>query len=169
MQVLKFGGTSMGSAQAIEQVCEIVKNRKQNGHLTIVASAMSGITDKLIQVGTLAAQGQEQYKSILEEIENKHLDTIRTLFPITAQSSIISQVKKRVNVLETLCDGIFQVGELSARSLDKIMSFGELVSSYLLAEKLKVSGLSAAWKDSRELIVTDGYYGNAAGKFLSTN
>jgi len=169
MQVLKFGGTSMGSAQAIEQVCEIVKNKKQNGRLTIVASAMSGITDKLIQVGTLAGQGQEQYKNVLEEIENKHLDTIRTLFPITAQSSIISQVKKRVNVLETLCDGIFQVGELSARSLDKIMSFGELVSSYLLAEKLKVSGLSAAWKDSRELIVTDGYYGNAAVNFLATN
>lgn len=80
MQVLKFGGTSMGSAQAIEQVCEIVKNKKQNGRLTIVASAMSGITDKLIQVGTLAGQGQEQYKTVLEEIENKHLETIRTHF-----------------------------------------------------------------------------------------
>jgi len=169
MQVLKFGGTSMGSAQAIEQVCNIIQHKKPNGRFTIVASAMSGITDKLIQCGQLAGQGQEQYRSVLQEIENKHLDTIRTLFPITVQSGLISQVKKRLNTLETLCDGIFQVGELSARSLDKIMSFGELVSSYLLAEKLKVNGLKAVWKDSRELITTDNHFGNAAVNFLATN
>ncbi|SFD51948.1 aspartate kinase [Chitinophaga sp. CF118] len=169
MQVLKFGGTSMGSAQAIEQVCNIIQNKKPNGRFTIVASAMSGITDKLIQCGQLAGQGQEQYRSVLLEIENKHLDTIRTLFPITVQSGLISQVKKRLNILETLCDGIFQVGELSNRSLDKIMSFGELMSSYLLAEKLKLSGLKAVWKDSRELIVTDNNFGNAAVNFLATN
>ncbi len=159
----------MGSAQSIEQVCNIIQHKKPNGRFSIVASAMSGITDKLIQCGTLAGQGQEQYKDVLQEIENKHLDTIRTLFPITVQSGIISQVKKRLNTLETLCDGIFQVGELSARSLDKIMSFGELVSSYLLAEKLKANGLNAAWKDSRELIVTDNNFGNAAVNFLATN
>jgi len=159
----------MGSAQSIEQVCNIIQHKKPNGRFSIVASAMSGITDKLIQCGTLAGQGQEQYKEVLQEIENKHLDTIRTLFPITVQSGIISQVKKRINTLETLCDGIFQVGELSARSLDKIMSFGELVSSYLLAEKLKASGLNAVWKDSRELIVTDNNFGNAAVNFLATN
>lgn len=169
MQVLKFGGTSMGSAQSIEQVCNIIRHKKPNGRFSIVASAMSGITDKLIQCGQLAGQGQEQYKEVLQEIENKHLDTIRTLFPITVQSGIISQVKKRLNTLETLCDGIFQVGELSARSLDKIMSFGELVSSYLLAEKLKSAGLNAVWKDSRELIVTDNHFGNAAVNFLATN
>ncbi|PSL24880.1 aspartate kinase [Chitinophaga ginsengisoli] len=159
----------MGSAQSIEQVCNIIQNKKPNGRFSIVASAMSGITDKLIQCGTLAGQGQEQYKDVLQEIENKHLDTIRTLFPITVQSGIISQIKKRLNTLETLCDGIFQVGELSARSLDKIMSFGELVSSYLLAEKLKSNGLKAVWKDSRELIVTDNNFGNAAVNFLATN
>lgn len=159
----------MGSAQSIEQVCNIIQNKKPNGRFSIVASAMSGITDKLIQCGTLAGQGQEQYKDVLQDIENKHLDTIRALFPITVQSGIISQVKKRLNTLETLCDGIFQVGELSARSLDKIMSFGELVSSYLLAEKLKSNGLNAVWKDSRELIVTDNTFGNAAVNFLATN
>ena len=169
MQVLKFGGTSMGSAQAIEQVCNIIQHKKPNGRFTIVASAMSGITDKLIQCGQLAGQGQEQYRTVLQEIENKHLETIRTLFPITVQSGLISQVKKRLNTLETLCDGIFQVGELSSRSLDKIMSFGELVSSYFLAEKLKQSGLKAVWKDSRELIVTDNHFGNAAVNFLATN
>ncbi|MVT08680.1 bifunctional aspartate kinase/homoserine dehydrogenase I [Chitinophaga tropicalis] len=169
MQVLKFGGTSMGSAQAIDQVCNIIQHKKPQGRFIIVASAMSGITDKLIQCGQLAGQGQEQYKDVLQEIENKHLETIRTLFPITAQSGLISQVKKRLNTLDTLCDGIFQVGELSSRSLDKIMSFGELVSSYLLAEKLRSNGLNAVWKDSRELIVTDNVFGNAAVNFIATN
>ena len=169
MQVLKFGGTSMGSTRAIEQVCNIILHQKPQGRFAIVASAMSGITDKLIRCGQLAAKGQDQYKTVLQEIETLHLDTIRTLFPITAQSSLISQVKKKLNVLETLCDGIFQVEELSKRSLDKIMSFGELVSSYMLAEKLKQLGATAVWKDSRELIVTDAFFGSARVNFLATN
>lgn len=159
----------MGSTRAIEQVCNIVLHQKPQGRFVIVASAMGGVTDKLIQCGQLAGQGQEQYKNVLAEIETKHLDTIRTLFPITAQSSLISQVKKKLNTLEILCDGIFQVGELSKRSLDKIMSFGELVSSYMLAEKLKQLGAPAVWKDSRELILTDANFGNAHVNFLATN
>lgn len=169
MQVLKFGGTSVGSTQAIEQVCSIVAAYKRKGNMAIVVSAMSGITDKLIQCGQLAGQGQEQYKALLQEIEAKHLDTIRGLFPITVQSSLLSQVKKQLNQLESLCDGIFQVEELSKRSLDKIMSFGELLSSWLVAEKLKHSGLSATWKDSRELIATDAQFGHALVDFEITD
>jgi bifunctional aspartokinase / homoserine dehydrogenase 1 len=169
MQVLKFGGTSVGSTQAIEQVCSIVAAYKRKGNMAIVVSAMSGITDKLIQCGQLAGQGQEQYKAILQEIEAKHLDTIRGLFPITVQSGLLSQVKKQLNQLESLCDGIFQVEELSKRSLDKIMSFGELLSSWLVAEKLKHSGLSATWKDSRELIATDAQFGHALVDFDITD
>ncbi|PUZ27132.1 aspartate kinase [Chitinophaga costaii] len=169
MQVLKFGGTSVGNAKAIEKVCHILQHHKPGGRYAIVVSAMSGVTDQLIQCGTLAAKGQENYKRILEDIEIKHFDTIRTLFPITIHSGLISQVKKRLNSLETLADGIFQVGELSKRTLDKIMSFGELVSSYLVAEKLKQLGLSATWKDSRELILTDDRFGNAQVDFTATN
>jgi aspartokinase/homoserine dehydrogenase 1 len=169
MQVLKFGGTSVGSTKAIEQVCNILQHHKPAGQYAIVVSAMGGMTDKLIQCGQLAGQGQEQYRVILQEIETRHLDTIRELFPITAQSSLISQLKKKLNILENLCDGIFQVGELSKRSLDKIMSFGELISCVLVAEKLKQQGLNATWKDSRELIITDDYFGNARVDFPTTN
>ena len=169
MQVLKFGGTSVGSPQAIEQVCGIIAKYPRKGHMVIVVSAMSGITDKLIQSGQLAGQAQEQYKNILQEIEARHLDTIRALFPITAQSGLLSQVKKQLNQLESLCDGIFQVGELSRRSLDKIMSFGELLSSWLIAEKLKHTGLKTTWKDSRELIVTDAQFGHALVNFEATD
>ncbi|WP_295123250.1 bifunctional aspartate kinase/homoserine dehydrogenase I [uncultured Chitinophaga sp.] len=161
MQVLKFGGTSVGSAKAIDQVCQIVSQYNKKGLMVIVVSAMSGITDKLIKTGELSGKSQEQYKDILKEIEVKHLDTIRELFPIGVQSSLLSQVKKRLNELELLCDGIYQVGELSKRCLDQIMSFGELLSSYLVAERLKLHGLNATWKDSRELIMTDDHFGTA--------
>ncbi|HVI49343.1 MAG TPA: bifunctional aspartate kinase/homoserine dehydrogenase I [Chitinophaga sp.] len=169
MQVLKFGGTSVGSAKAIEQVCLILKNHKPAGKYAIVVSALGGTTDKLIRCGQLACQGQEEYKNVIQEIETRHLDTIRELFPITAQSGMISQLKKQLNSLENLCDGIFQVGELSLRSLDKIMSYGELISCVLVAEKLKQLGFSATCKDSRELIVTDNNYGHAAVNFITTN
>lgn len=137
--------------------------------MAVVISAMSGITDQLIQSGKLASQGQERYKLILQEIEKRHLDTIRELFPITMQSGLLSQVKKQLNLLESLCDGIFQVGELSSRSMDKIMSFGELLSSWLIAEKLKQSGCPAVWKDSREIIQTDQQFGHAQVDFESTD
>ncbi|WP_143308883.1 bifunctional aspartate kinase/homoserine dehydrogenase I [Chitinophaga vietnamensis] len=169
MQVLKFGGTSVGSAKAIEQVCLILKKYKPAGKYAIVVSAMGGITDKLIRCGQLAGEGQEQYKAVLQEIEARHLDAIRELFPITMQSGLISQLKKKLNALENLCDGIFQVGELSPRSLDKIMSFGELISCTIVAEKLKQQGLSATCKDSRELIVTDNNFGHATVNFVATN
>ncbi|NSL87495.1 bifunctional aspartate kinase/homoserine dehydrogenase I [Chitinophaga sp. Mgbs1] len=169
MQVLKFGGTSVGSAKAIEQVCNILKNHKPGGKFAIIVSALGGTTDKLIRCGQLAGEGQEQYKSVLQEIENRHLDTIRELFPITAQSGMISQLKKKLNALENLCDGIFQVGELSPRSLDIIMSYGELISCVIVAEKLKQQGFSATCKDSRQLIVTDNSFGHATVNFQLTN
>ncbi len=169
MQVLKFGGTSVGSSKAIEQVCQILKQHKPAGKYAIVVSAMGGVTDKLISCGQLAGAGKEDYKSVLQEIEQRHLTAIRELFPITAQSGQISQLKKKLNALENLCDGIFQVGELSARSLDKIMSYGELISCYIVAEKLKQEGLNATCKDSRELIVTDNNFGHATVNFVGTN
>ncbi|MFY0255008.1 bifunctional aspartate kinase/homoserine dehydrogenase I [Chitinophaga sp. 30R24] len=169
MQVLKFGGTSVGSAKAIEQVCYILQHYKPAGQYAIVVSALGGITDKLIRCGQLAEQGDEAYKNVLQEIEARHLDTIRELFPITAQSGQISQLKKKLNLLENLCDGIFQVAELSLRTLDKIMSFGELMSYVIVAEKLRQQGLSCICKDSRELIVTDNHFGNAAVNFVATN
>ncbi|WP_126249133.1 bifunctional aspartate kinase/homoserine dehydrogenase I [Chitinophaga rhizosphaerae] len=169
MQVLKFGGTSVGSAQAISQVCDILARYKRKSVMAVVVSAMSGTTDKLIRCGHLAAAGNEQYRDVLREIEQLHLDTVRNLFPITAQSGHLSQVKKQLNQLEALLDGIFQVGEMSDRCRDKVMSYGELLSSWMLAEKLRLEGLNAAWKDSRDLILTDNHFGSAAVNFDATD
>ncbi|XOD67427.1 MAG: bifunctional aspartate kinase/homoserine dehydrogenase I [Flavobacteriales bacterium Tduv] len=168
MYVLKFGGSSVAHTSSIERLVQIVHEKPKDTY-AIVVSALGGITDQLIECGRIAAQGKETYKTFLEAIETRHLNIIRELFPLTNQSHLISRLKKGINRLENLCDGILQVEELSKRSLDKIMSFGELTSSYLIAEKLKQSGLNACWKDSRELIVTDAQFGCAQVDFTNSN
>lgn len=168
MQVLKFGGSSIAYSDSIEQICNLLKDKKK-GKYAIVVSALGNITDQLIKCGKLAFKRNSIYKDLLEKIENRHLDIIRKLFPITYQSNLISWIKKHINDLENLCDGIFQVEELSKRSLDKIMSFGELSSSFIISEKLKQYGLDTVCKDSRELIITDSQFGKAQVNFLISN
>ncbi|MFX6048534.1 hypothetical protein ABTE94_19560, partial [Acinetobacter baumannii] len=90
-------------------------------------------TDQLLQIGALAAAGNEAFKEGIKLLEQKHLDTVRTLLPIQAQSATLSWVKQQLNELENLCDGIFLLGELSPRIKDRVASYGELLSSYIIA------------------------------------
>ncbi|MGG9963376.1 bifunctional aspartate kinase/homoserine dehydrogenase I [Ferruginibacter sp. SUN106] len=169
MQVIKFGGSSVASAENINKVVEIVKGKAGNGKAAVVVSALGGITDLLLQCAHLAAAGNELYKTILQEIELRHLNTVKELIPVTQQSSVLSAVKKMCNEIEDICNGIFLLGELSERTKDKIVSYGELLSSHIIAAKLKVAGLDVAWKDSRELIQTDSNFGAALVDFTKTN
>ncbi|POY39137.1 bifunctional aspartate kinase/homoserine dehydrogenase I [Solitalea longa] len=169
MKVLKFGGSSVASAENIDKVVAIVKEKSEEGKLAVFVSALSGVTDKLIAAGKAASQGNEEYKDILNEIENRHLAEVRKLVPIANQSSVLSQVKKLLNDLENTCEGVFLIGELSAKTLDRIMSKGELLSSFIISEKMKAEGLNAVLKDSRELIKTDSNFGKAAVDFETTN
>ena len=102
-------------------------------------------------------------------IEQRHLETVKALVPVTQQSSVLSMVKKHCNEMEDICNGIFLLGELSARTRDRIMSYGELLSSQIIAQRFKAIGIDAEWKDSRELIRTDSNYGNAVVDFQVTN
>ncbi|WP_341656496.1 bifunctional aspartate kinase/homoserine dehydrogenase I [Blattabacterium cuenoti] len=169
MQVLKFGGSSVAHSDAIKRICSLLEKKPKGKRYAIVVSALENITDQLIQCGKLASKRRNIYKNILKKIEIRHFNIIRELFPIPYQSYLISWIKKNINDLENLCDGIFQVEELSKRSLDKIMSFGELSSSFLIAEKLKQFGLDAICKDSRDLIITDSQFGCAQVDFITSN
>jgi len=169
MQVIKFGGSSVASAENINKVVDIVKAKEGTGKIVMVVSALGGITDLLLQCAHLAATGHEAYKNILQEIEVRHLSTVKDLVPVTQQSSVLSNVKKCCNEIEDICNGIFLLGELSGRTKDKIVSYGELLSSQIIAATLKISGLDVVWKDSRELIQTDSNFGTAAVDFQQTN
>jgi bifunctional aspartokinase / homoserine dehydrogenase 1 len=169
MQVIKFGGSSVASAQNINKVVDIIKNKPANDKIAVVVSALGGITDLLLQCASLAANNNEAYKTSLQEIELRHLNTVKELIPVTQQSSMLSAVKKMCNEIEDICNGIFLLGELSERTKDKIVSYGELLSSQIIAAKLKAIGLNAAWKDARELISTDSNFGAALVNFSITN
>ncbi len=169
MQVLKFGGTSVGNADHIRKVIEIVRKKVAVDKTIVVVSAMSGTTDALIHCGELASSGNEEYKDKLLDIEHRHLNTAKQLLPVQQQSAILSQVKKMCNELEDICNGIFLLGELSARTKDRIMSYGELISSQMITAAFRASDIPTHWKDSREIICTNSDFGHAIVDFSATN
>jgi aspartokinase/homoserine dehydrogenase 1 len=169
MKVLKFGGTSVGSAQAIQQTISIVQQALEQHPLLVVVSAMGGTTDQLIASGTLAAAGNETYKETVAQIEHRHLETVKALVPVQQQSSTLSLVKKVCNEVEDLCNGIYLLGELSARTKDKLVSYGELLSAQMIAAAFKSRGVDVVWKDARELIKTNSHFTQAAVDFAATN
>jgi aspartokinase/homoserine dehydrogenase 1 len=169
MKVLKFGGTSVANAENIKLVLDIVLNKTQEDQLVVVVSALSKVTDLLQTAATKAAANDESFKDIVVEIEKKHLDALKQLIPVSEQSGLLSHIKRIINHLETLLDGCFLLGELSPRTLDTILSFGELLSSYIIAEALKQKLKSSSYKDSRELIKTNNQFGKAVVNFELSN
>ncbi|MDE3250102.1 MAG: aspartate kinase, partial [Bacteroidota bacterium] len=169
MQVLKFGGSSVANAVNINKVAAIVEKAAQRDRTIVVVSALGGITDTLINSAVAAAAGNEEYKSILAQVEQRHLEVVKELIPVTQQSSVLSLVKKQCNEIEDICNGIFLLRELSPRTRDRVLSYGELLSSQIIAARFKISMPGSVWKDSRELIVTTADYGNAPVEFASSN
>ena len=169
MQVLKFGGSSVANAENINRVVEIVQQAVKKDKTIVVVSALGGITDTLIKAGELASASDESYKELLKVSEQRHLDAVKSLIPVAQQSGLLSWVKQRCNEIEDICNGVFLLGELSPRTRDRIISFGELLSSKIISERFKSLSLPNAWKDSRELIVTDSGFGFATVDFAATN
>ncbi|WP_297795044.1 bifunctional aspartate kinase/homoserine dehydrogenase I [uncultured Eudoraea sp.] len=168
MKVLKFGGTSVANAQHIRLVQKIVENINSN-KVVVVVSALGGITDLLLKTVDLASNQDESYKNCLDEIENRHIKTIKELIPLQLQSAILSKVKSELNTLETLAEGAFLIAEKTPQLVDKIVSFGELLSSFIISEYFVSEGMDASFKDSRELIITDDTFGKANVEFDKTN
>ena len=169
MRVLKFGGSSVANAQNIKLVLDIVVNKAKEEKLIVVVSAFSKITDLLQLASQKAAAGDESFKEILADLETKHLDALKELIPVSEQSSLLSHIKRIINHLETLLDGCYLLGELSPRTSDTILSFGELLSSYIIAEALKQKLKNSSYKDSRELIKTNNSFGKAVVNFDVSN
>ena len=168
MKVLKFGGSSVANAENIKKVAAIVK-KPEYQKAVIIVSALGGVTDLLIQTGSAASHGLESYKETLLQLEKRHIDTAKGLLPVTTQSSCLSSIKQQFNELEDICEGVFRLGELSARTKDRIVSFGELLSSKIIAAFFQSAGLNNQWIDSRTIIKTNSNYGFATVDFELTN
>jgi aspartokinase/homoserine dehydrogenase 1 len=168
MKVLKYGGTSVANAQNITLVKDII-SKTESDKTIVVVSALGGITDLLLNMAHLAASQDDSYKSLLKQIESRHLDTIKKLISINSQSRVLSKVKSVLNTLETLLEGAFLIGEITPKLSDKIVSYGELLSSYIISEFFSESGIDIIYKDSRELIKTNEVNGRTSVNFDLTN
>lgn len=168
MKVLKFGGTSVANAQNITLVKNIVSDVNADQTIVVV-SAFGGVTDLLLQTADFASSQDLKYKKVLKEIEDRHIDTIKKLIPINKQSKALSKVKSELNTLETLLEGAYLIGEITPRLSDKIVSYGELLSSYSIAEFFAEQQLDAVYLDSREFIKTNDLNGKAVVDTKATN
>jgi aspartokinase/homoserine dehydrogenase 1 len=169
MKVLKFGGTSVANAQNIKLVIQIIENKVKNNQLIIVVSALSGVTDMLINTSNKAASKDERYKKNIEEIKQKHFDTISNLISINNQKALFKSIEAEIEHLKTLFDGCFLLGELSPRTSDAIVSYGELLSSKIISIALKEKVVETIFKDSRELLKTNSNFGKATINYSLTN
>ncbi len=169
MQVLKFGGTSVANAGNINKVVAIVKEAIRRDRTIVVVSALGGVTDLLLDAAALAAAGDESYRDKLRQVEHRHLETVKQLIPVAQQSQFLSLVKKSCNELEDICSGIYLLRELTARSKDRISSYGEWLSSQIISARFKAEGIDNLWKDARELIVTNSNFTAAEVDFQVTN
>uniref|UniRef100_UPI00404ABF1B bifunctional aspartate kinase/homoserine dehydrogenase I n=1 Tax=Gelidibacter sp. TaxID=2018083 RepID=UPI00404ABF1B len=168
MNVLKFGGTSVGSVENINKVIAILERYSKQHQIICVVSAVGGITDKLLKAGTLAQNKNESYLSEFKEIKSIHLKLLSELIP-NVNTDVSEHFETKLQALKSLLDGIYLINELSPKTSDKLVSFGELLSSYLIAETLKSRQLNAVQKNSQELIVTNSNFTKAEVNYPLTN
>lgn len=162
MIVLKFGGTSVGSATSLKNVLQIVQQHASEGKFqTVIASALGGVTNNLVEIASLAEKSDISYESILKEVENRHIALCNELIPLSQRSGTITQVKLLFNDLEDICRGVFLIQELSPRSSDHILSFGERLSTVIIKDYLSANRLDVNLIDPRTIIKTDAQFGNA--------
>lgn len=155
MQVLKFGGSSVANAENINRVIAIVKKKIKRDKTAVVASAISGATDALIQIGKTAQLQDNAYIEQINILHKKHVSLIKELIPDDDTSYILEECNDLFGKLREICNGVFLLKELSPLSLDHIMSFGEMLSTKIISAKLKSLNISHVWKDSRCLIKTE--------------
>lgn len=168
MQVLKFGGSSVADAANISNVVKIVRESVKKDRTILVASAIGGCTDKLIEIGKLAAMQDESYNELIDKLEERHEKIIWELLPIDYQHALSSKTKNTFNQLREICKGVFYLKELSSSSLDLIMSFGEVLSTRIISERFSSMGINNFWADARDIIKTEpGSSGNVVIKQVS--
>lgn len=162
MKILKFGGSSVANAENIKKVIQIVDNSsKKHRDLVVVVSALGGVTDSLIKIAFLAADNQSEYQALMEEIFAQHNQAIKKLVKSNKQKQVLAEIEKNYHELKETLQGIALLGELSLRSLDKVMSFGEQLSAFIISEAMNNQKAVCRFVDARTLIKTDNNFGSA--------
>lgn len=169
MKVLKFGGTSIGNTENIKKILDVIKSgKKEDKDLVIVVSAFSGVTDKLIHAAQSATQ-QNGYVAELKSLIKYHQDIVNEFVSGAQRKTVSKNVDAHFRELENILQGVSLTEDLSLRTLDAVMSFGERLSSYIIGEALNANKAKCTHIDTRELIKTNSYFGNARVLEKKTN
>lgn len=166
MEVLKFGGSSLASADAMHRVRDVLIARRANQRI-VVCSAMGGVTNALINLGLKAANGDAEYAQDMQELRLRHEQTLDEL-GIADGANVRQELHTRFDRLASLCEGVCLLEELSAKSMDRLVSFGERLAVPMVCAWLEKAGLAIRRVDARDWIVTDDQYGSAEVDLTTT-
>jgi bifunctional aspartokinase / homoserine dehydrogenase 1 len=162
MKVLKFGGSSVANAERIRRLGEIVVREYKNiGRLAVVVSAFQGVTDTLINMGMIASTGSIAYRKELDQLQERHREVASTLVSGDDLEALLLMVTEYFKEVSDTLHGVMLVKELSDRSLDLIMSYGEQLSATIIASFLKQTLSNVEYLDARKVIVTNRLFGSA--------
>jgi aspartate kinase len=169
MIVMKFGGTSVEDAKAIERVASIVEGRLAQTPVVVV-SAMAKVTDTLLTMARAAGEGERKTAlKLCRSLQERHYNTASELLGTARFSEFHSDLGMDFEALDELLRGISAVGEITPRTTDLVASFGEMLSSKIVAAAFAARGLNGVHVDSREILVTDNRYMEAIPQFEETN
>jgi len=168
MIVMKFGGSSVESAAAIERVAGIVKAREERRPVVVV-SAMGKTTNKLLAIAAAAIGGnREEYIRQIHDLRDFHSRHARQVVPLEHRAELDRTLDEHFQELTELVKGLAVLGELTPRSIDAISSYGERLSSYIVTLAFRHFGMQAEHLDSRDFVVTDKHHTRAAPDFPTT-
>jgi aspartokinase/homoserine dehydrogenase 1 len=170
MKIFKFGGTSVATPECIQNIIRIIQSlKKEDRPRAIVVSAFGGVTDHLIEMSRNAAAGKEAYLTSFRVLSQRHLQAVNKLIPKENRTRVRQEVKAKVDELADTLHGVFLVKELSPKSLDFIMSFGERLSAYIICESFQSIGIPSEFLDTRPLFKTNETFGFARVDKKTTN
>jgi aspartate kinase len=160
--VMKFGGTSMGSAERIRVAARLTAEQHARRPVVIVVSAMSKVTDLLLETLRKAEAGDEAaLEANLETLTRRHLECARDLLPAARQDAAHAGVERLIREFARIARGMLLLGERPPRSVDEAIAIGERLSAFLMAEYLESEGIAAQAVNAATVIATDAEFGNA--------
>jgi bifunctional aspartokinase / homoserine dehydrogenase 1 len=168
--VHKFGGASLADSTAVRHAVEIIQSYRPEPTV-IVASAMAGVTDALLEVARQAGSGQERtVASLITQLRSRHAEVARALLPAgPTRAAMLAHIADVFQELEALIQGLRVLRELTARTTDYLLSRGERLSARVLAAALEQSGAKAKFVDALDLVHTDAAFGHASPDFGRTD
>jgi len=161
MFVLKFGSSSVSDPKGVQNIIDILKGKDYSGKVpVVVVPAFSKMTDALIEMANTALRG-ESYTEMAQTLAARHIELAQHFLKGAERRNAVKEIDNKFKLLLQILDGISLLGDLSKRSLDMVMSFGEILCANLLAAILTANNISAEFCDARELIKTNSNYGKA--------